>query len=499
MFGLTELTAQLNEPVKLAIIPTFVIPFTILGMILTSLATWIAALFGMELKAEGPKRLFEVLMKPKILILAVVSNLVFYAFYQGGIYLKNSSRPLWLIDFKNQPTLNNSKTYENFKSENFIFDKEKIVQTPRPIKSIDVVWKNDLKNAVFGGVISSGSSLFMGTRGGSLIELDLKTGNKIREIWTGQPVMTMPLILDQQIYFGEGVHETHHARYYNYNLLTGSLSASFESLGHIERKAAFAELNQNQILLIPAGRDGVYAVNSKTMEKIWQAKIGHVDSSPISDGERVYFGTGVEKGFDDTETVAAAVDLKTGALIWKKNLPTSSWGIPILWKDLVCFSSGDIYKNTDYGQFSCYNRQTGSEDLSINTSGALISQPIRIGDLILISDVHGVIYQLNLTEKKIDWKISVASKNLNYSSVLLDDEDRIILPGTEGLSIFDRKSQKLLYQWKPNVQPENLSENQTENQKNELWRKPYTNILIKNDLWIVADGAGVIWALKPVF
>lgn len=507
MFGLMELTEQLNEPAKLAIIPTVVIPFTILGMILTSLATWIAAFFGLQLKAEGPKRLFELLMKPKILAWALVMNLLFYGFYKGGLYLKNSSMPIWLIEFRNaslgviHPEIVGSKMD---RPPSVASHKHKILEkiqlqnqaqnlAPRPIKNVEIVWQHDLKSAVFGGLAASENSLFMGTRDGSLIELDANTGNKLKEIWIGQPIMTQPILLNEQVYFGEGVHETHHARYYNFDRTTGRLNSAFKSTGHIERKAAVAYLNQphqtelKKLLLVPAGRDGVYALDSKTMTPVWQSKTGHVDASPIADDQNVYFGTGVEKGFEDTEAHVVAVNLATGTTLWKKSIPTSSWGIPVLWKNLVCFGIGDVYKSTTYGQFSCYNRKTGEQDLAINTDGALISEPTLVKDYVVLADVHGVIYQLNLIEKKIDWKIQTPSAKLSYASVFVDQEDRLFLPSDDGLLIFSRKTQNLLYQWKYPAAHK------------KPWKKPYTNILAYQDLWILADGHGEIWGLRPLY
>lgn len=485
MFGLMELTVQLDESAKLAIIPTFVIPFTILVMILTSLATWIAALFGLKLKAEGPKRLFEVLMKPKILLLAIASNALFYGVYQSGRYLTNSSMPLWLIELRNNAAGKQdrkSTIYADFISEKVSFGERNLFELPRAIKNIEVVWQHDLKYPVFGGMVASGDSLFMGNDGGMLVELDANTGKMLREIWIGQPVMTMPIVIEGHIYFGEGVHDTHHARYYNFDLASGKMNSTLATKGHIERKAAVAEINAKPVLLVPAGSDGVYAVEAATMVKLWQANIGHVDSSPVSDGERVFVGTGLDKGFDQTGTKAVAIDLKTGLTLWQKNLATSAWGIPILWKDLVCFSVGDVYQNTEYGQLACYNRATGNEELSINTGGALISQPVIVGDRLVVSDLHGVIYQLNLTEKKIDWRIKVPSKGFNYASVYVDSEDRIFFPASDGLYIYSRKNQEQLHHWKP-----------------ESWKKPFTNITVYKDLWILSDGKGLTRALRPVF
>ncbi|NBO38699.1 hypothetical protein EBU99_08960 [bacterium] len=48
------------------IIPTVMIPLTALTVALTMVASFIAGLFGIRLKTEGPRRLLEVLLKPRV-------------------------------------------------------------------------------------------------------------------------------------------------------------------------------------------------------------------------------------------------------------------------------------------------------------------------------------------------------------------------------------------------------------------------------------------------
>jgi hypothetical protein len=57
----------------------------------------------------------------------------------------------------------------------------------------------------------------------------------------------------------------------------------------------------------------------------------------------------------------------------------------------------------------------------------------------------------------------------------------------DGLLIFSRKTQDLLYQWKYPAAHK------------KPWKKPYTNILAYQDLWILADGHGEIWGLRPLY
>lgn len=474
MFGLMEITAQLDEATKLAIIPTVVLPFTILGMILTSVATWIAAFFGVELKAEGPKRLFEVLMKPKVLLLALLSNVLVFGGIKAGEYVMNSPYPLWWVKLENSRNPSSLKTYSPSPATNGN-------KSFHEFKDLEIAWETKLDSAVFGTPVISGDSLFAGVDAGRLVEIDLNDGRLLRKFEIGKPVMASPTIWNEKIYSGEGIHTTHHARLYSFDLKTGKFIGAFESRGHIERAATLTEWQQKAYLVIPSGKDGLNAIDPNTMKIIWHAPIGHIDSFPLADKELIFVGTGLEMGFDETPTKIFALDIQTGKTIWEKTLPTSVWGKPTIWKDAVCFPVGDVYKNTDYGQLACYQRNSGKEYFSFNTAGALIGEPVLLGDELIISDFHGKIYQFNLETQKLDWTIQVPVKKYSYASVVVDSLDRVILPGIDGLYVYSRKNQELQFVWKP-----------------ENWKGSYSNVIFYKDLWVLADATGKVRGLKGV-
>ena len=65
------------------IVPTVLIPLTMISVVISVVATFIAGLFGIKLKAEGPKRMLELLLKPKIIITAILCNGLFI----GSVWL----------------------------------------------------------------------------------------------------------------------------------------------------------------------------------------------------------------------------------------------------------------------------------------------------------------------------------------------------------------------------------------------------------------------------
>ncbi|MGE5087267.1 MAG: PQQ-binding-like beta-propeller repeat protein [Bacillota bacterium] len=476
MFGLMEITGQFDEATKLAIIPTVVLPFTIIGMILTSFATWVAAFFGVELKAEGPKRLFEVLMKPKVLLLALVSNFVVYGAIKGGRYIYDGPYPLWWVHFQNSSPRASDRNYENTMA----------ATSPSPNSSkktsntLEVLWEIPLKGAIFGSPLIQGDSLFAGLDQGRIIEVDLTKGQLLRHFEIGKPVMVSPLVAGHRIFAGEGTHLTHHARLYSFDLKSGQFLGAFPTGGHIERAGVLAKSQGQDLLLFPAGKDGLYAINPETMEKVWQASLGHIDSVPATDNERAYVGSGLEAGFEETPTKVFALNLQSGKTLWEKAIPTSSWGIPILWENIVCFSIGDVNKNTAYGQLTCYQKENGQEYFSFNTTGALISKPIVLGDHLIVADLFGKIYQFDLKNRKLEWTLQVPIKGASYASVVIDAQDRILYPGAEGLYVYSRENQALLSIWKPTG----------------VWTGTFTNIVPYKDLLLLAERNGVLRALR---
>ncbi len=87
-----------NELVPM-ILPTVMIPLTLVSVGFSVVATFIAGLFGIQLKLEGPKKLLEVLLKPKVLATAFALMLLFLEGYivgDGGPIIPDSSEQLKL-------------------------------------------------------------------------------------------------------------------------------------------------------------------------------------------------------------------------------------------------------------------------------------------------------------------------------------------------------------------------------------------------------------------
>jgi len=477
MFGWTEITALSDESVKQAIIPTVVLPFALVSVVVTSIATSIAAFFGYQLKAEGPKRLLEVLLKPKILLSAVVLNFALYGVYHGYLYfIRNAPWPIALVRAMNWNATAGLSAYAN---TDFIHAQER---SGAPFMgSLKLEWQTNVGGPVFGELLESSGRLFVSNDNGALTELDAGNGDVIRRWRVGQAISPAAAILDNVIYFGEGEHDTHHARMYAFDLTTGKYIASFATKGHIERAALPVRIGDQAALIFGAGRDGVYALEARTLKRIWQWSTGHVDTTPVVDGNMVYIGSGKERGDDKSEIFIAAVRLDNGKTVWQRKLASSAFGAPTAWKDQICFSLGDVERANEYGQLACYLKENGDFVQSYNIDGALLGRPILRGDQITLADIKGGLTRIDLQKRRILWTFQTPNEKNSFASIVLDEKDNPIYPTSKGLAVFSPGSRKEKFLWKPPI---------------DKWKGAFTNVLRLNDKWIFADKGGNVYALK---
>ena len=105
---------DLYQDLGLMIIPTVMIPLTAVSVFLTMVATFIAGLFGIQLKAEGPKKLLEVLLKPRILAGAFILNGLIFGGIWAYEYVNNLPTFLYRIESTQKANVKPSDIkYEN--------------------------------------------------------------------------------------------------------------------------------------------------------------------------------------------------------------------------------------------------------------------------------------------------------------------------------------------------------------------------------------------------
>lgn len=476
-----------NELVPM-ILPTVMIPLTLVSVGFSVIATFIAGLFGIQLKLEGPKKLLEVLLNPKVLASAFVLNALIF----GGVYSwrwwMNYPRLISTIESEsNQRAKKSDIQYSDVPTVavSFISSKER-ASIP---SSLEQVWQFKGGKGTFRAAVVSSGRVFFANNDGLIRELELTSGKEIRSFYIGTPLNTELSIWNNSIYAGEGVHDTHHARIYRYDLGTGHYLGSYQTLGHIEAQPVVGTSEGESTLFAVGGVDGLHAVDPVTMKEKWKVNVGHIDAPVVVDNRTVFLGTGREKDDDKkNKSFAAAVEFKTGKILWKHELAGSTWMRPVVAGENVCYVSGEVYFPTERGHITCFDKKSGEHSIAMNTSDPLVSTTKVLDNSLLYSSFHGKVCRFDLETRKNLWCFDSKSKEKSMAGVSYDPKGHVILyPSmTNGLYVLDPDSGKVLMNWKP-------SKEEGE------WKKIHADVTVAGDYWIVSDDEGSVRALRAKF
>lgn len=473
-----------NELVPM-ILPTVMIPFTLVSVGLSIFATFIAGLFGVQLKLEGPRKLLEVLLKPKVLFTALILNIVILGGVQGWKWWINYPRLIRTIKAEsNERARPSAITYGDIPTVVTNFSSGSTSQMT-PVE-VSQSWRIDTGKGSFRSAVITNKRVFTGNDLGIVSELKLTTGELVRSFYIGTPASTEITIWKNSMYLGEGLHDTHHARVYRFDLISGVYRGSYQTLGHTEAQAVMGSFEGEDTLFSAAGEDGIHAIDPVTMKEKWKINIGHSDAGVVVRDGVVFVGTGREKGNDrKNKSYAAALDFKTGKIIWKRELAASSWMRPVIIVDNICYVSGEIYFPSERGHITCMNRKTGDYTISHNTASPIASTPKVLDNSILHASISGVVCRFDLEAKKDLWCFDSKGSGYSLAGASYDQKrDVILYPSRKnGLYILNPRSGELLKHWLPTKEEGE-------------WKSTYADVAVSGDYWIISDNFGSVRALN---
>lgn len=495
MYGWTEVMGALfwlrrGNPLTpfFVVIPTVAIPLTIIGVMISAVASFIAGLFGLELKWEGPKRLLEVFLKPRVIISVILLNLLIWGGIKAYDYISTMSRPLTYVQLKNRfnaiPSENRTYT-DNIETPNVYENLDNL--TLKKINSITQVWETKIPKGSFGGIVFSGQTLFFGSDDGYVYEMNPDDGKILRRLYVGTSATPKVVIWNEMLYAGEGHHPTHHGRVYAFDLKFGTLKGAFQTLGHTEGPPMIYTVVGQSLLLVMAGSDGIYGVDPLTLKKVWHQKLGHVDSEARVEGNRIYFSRGIERDHDKRDHKVYALDFSTGDVVWETDTGASSWRAPIILSDRVCWGFGEIFVKNKFGQLGCFDKLTGKPLTAVTLDGASIGTPLRLGNAIITADLQGGVCSIDPNTAIKNWCADIPKSKYSYASANFDGHGNILFPTEkDGLVVIDYKSGEKLFTWKPDA--------------NQLpWGMVMSAVHVQNDEFYVIDWKGSVRKLKPEY
>jgi len=422
-----EILAQLNsipEGIHVGIIPTVLLPFAILSTGISVVATFIAGLFGVKLRAEGPKKLLEVLLKPKILITALIFNALIYGGMQGWQYIKHGPVPAF---------------YQNLRNRNSIATNSAKSDIP------GLHWQQNVEEGLFADGIIIGNELYAGSKEGSLYVFNLKSGALTHRIYIGKFIAPALTHFKGHLYFGEGLHHSHHMGIYKFDLKTKKIVGKFKTKGHTEAQVIATTFKGEDYLFFSAGGDGLYAVDPKTMTKRWHYLNGHMDSHPIIQDGAIYIGTGTPlEDMGKTRPLGIKLDLTTGKELWAQELPLSSWFGPIALPEAVCFPLGEIHIKSSLGGYQCFNF-AGERTKNIFVDSPVMGKQKLVNGKILFNDFKGTVHYWDYQSEAVLWEIDNSSTKYSFSSSQKVDEKHYLFFNRTGDGvIFDIEEGKVL-------------------------------------------------------
>lgn len=252
----------------------------------------------------------------------------------------------------------------------------------------DIRWAAQLERRIarYVGVVPiPGGETFWAVGTGKVQEIELRSGNTVREQALGMEVTTEPVIAGDKLIFGTGS-----GGLLAHNVTTAFKSWAYQLDGAIDANPV--EVAPGLVATVSRGGD-VATHATETGSMIARAKIaGGVEANPISDGDLVYVAS--------LDQSVYAFEAESGRRVWRHRTPAPIVVQPTLWDGLLYVSleqgltaldafTGDVvWQNTDIQGWVCGTRD--GELLVWNGLHLMLIDADR-GDLIDSVDVPGAI------------------------------------------------------------------------------------------------------------
>ena len=283
-----------------------------------------------------------------------------------------------------------------------------------------------------------GDRVYIGSDNGKLYCLDEFTGKAIWEFEADYEIFASPAVADGRVYVGEGLHYTDDAKLYCLDASTGKLLWFFPTSSHIEFGATLFDKK----VYFGAGEDGIYCLNARNGQKLWQYEDVHVDMSPAVTTQGVFFGNVYG------EPSFYRLDPKDGKLRWQKPAPYGVCGSPstdgqrvyfglgngtfgishaqpkgsvwclsvadgsVVWKrevedavlTTIALSDGRVYFGSRDRRLYCVDAMSGEVLWSFDTDEPVLSSPAVADGRVYFGSDNAHLYCLNAASGKEVWK-----------------------------------------------------------------------------------------------
>jgi outer membrane protein assembly factor BamB len=171
--------------------------------------------------------------------------------------------------------------------------------------------------------------------------------------------------------------------------------------------------------------------DGKSVKEATVVKLGgRLWAQPTTDGDRVYITSLDHSVF--------AVDAKTYAILWRKDLGGAAPGSAILGKD------GMLYVGSLSSKLEKFDPATGNHQSVLDAKNWVWSTPVLDDDTLYFADVDGNFYAFNTSKNSLNWTVKpddaiTASPLINADRILLATESGSVFAiGRDGKTLWNQ-------------------------------------------------------------
>lgn len=242
-------------------------------------------------------------------------------------------------------------------------------------------------------------------RWGAVYAVDSETG---KEVWrftdngSLKPIFSSPCVFSGKLYFGEGLHSDNDCRLFCLDSNTGAKLWDYKTAGHVESSPVV----RGGRVYFGAGDDGLHCLDAESGVKFWQLSGYHIDATPLVFGDmRVFVGSCSTSGSRFRDLRLLAADAKSGQIVWNEPAELSCLAKPNIRDGAVyfCLGSGDLESSGSKpaGALVVLDYETGNQLWRADFPDSVVARSLvdsRARSLVACRD--GVLYECNKEEIK---------------------------------------------------------------------------------------------------
>ncbi len=249
-------------------------------------------------------------------------------------------------------------------------------------------WQRPLDGLITSSPTVRAGVLYVGSRNGAVYAVDAATGQVLWSYQTGGEISASPVLAGPLVLIGSGDR-----RLYALDAASGERKWSAETGGAVDSSAVVA----GETVLVGSFDGGLYAYQLGTGRQLWRCELGGwVHASPAVAQQTVFVAT--VRLHQDHQPAFYWIDLASGRVRARRELPDSAYSSPVVWDDTVLIGCRDksLYA------FDRDARRT--EPLwTFATNGYVHATPVVVGDTVLVASYDGWLYALRQAKPVAVW------------------------------------------------------------------------------------------------